>query len=99
MKTVSGYDSSQTVLVNFDCTQGAYPVSGLISDAAGNLFGTTSGGGVAIWVMDTVFEIFKTSTGYASTPTVLFNFYGIHGVTLIAGLIVDAAGDLFCTTS
>lgn len=44
---------------------GGNPVAGLIMDAAGNLFGTTSGGGASN--NGTVFEIAKTSGGYAST--------------------------------
>ena len=52
--------------------------AGLTADAPGNLFGTTAyasayGGG-------TVFEIAKTSTGYAGTPTTLVNFYGTNGL-------------------
>ena len=46
-----------------------------------------------------MFEIVKTASGYASTPTVLFSFDGTHGASPVAGLIADAAGDLFGTTS
>jgi len=46
-----------------------------------------------------VFEIVKTSTGYASTPTTLVSFSGDNGVDPPRGsLIADAAGDLFGTT-
>ena len=90
--------ASITTLVNFDTTHGATPVAGLIADAAGDLFGTTQTGGAN--GDGTVFEIVKTASGYASTPTVLFNFDfdGTHGAFPAAGLIADAAGDLFGTT-
>src|SRR5262249_31105718 len=73
------------------------PDVGLVADAAGNLFGTTSSGGANN--LGTVFEITKTSSGYASTPIVLFSFDGAHGADPEAGLLADAAGDLFGTTS
>jgi uncharacterized repeat protein (TIGR03803 family) len=41
----------------------------------------------------------KTRSGYASTPTVLASFNGTNGTNPEAGLIADAAGDLFGTTS
>ena len=96
VKTASGYASTPTVLFNFDVTHGANPQAGLIADAAGNLFGTTFAGGTNN--DGTVFEIVKTASGYASTPTVLFNFDNTHGAQPVASLIIDAAGDLFGTT-
>ena len=47
----------------------------------------------------TVFEIAKTNGGYASTPTTLVSFNGADGGGPQAGLIIDAEGDLFGTTS
>ena len=41
-------------------------MAGLIADANGDLFGTTSAGGAGN--AGTVFEIAKTAGGYASTP-------------------------------
>jgi uncharacterized repeat protein (TIGR03803 family) len=69
----------------------------LIADAAGNLFGTTIGGGP--YSVGTVFEIPKTSTGYASTPITLATFNLTNGAEPFGGLIMDAAGDLFGTTA
>ena len=97
VKTASGYASTPTVLFSFDGNHGALPLAGLIADAAGNLFGTTLVGGAHD--AGTVFEIVKTASGYASTPTVLFSFDGTHGARPEAGLIADAAGNLFGTTS
>jgi hypothetical protein len=75
-----------TTLVSFcsllNCADGANPQAGLLSDANGNLFGTTPLGGANNQTVEpgmevlggTVFEIAKTASGYASTPTVLYSF-------------------------
>jgi len=81
-------------LLSFNGTDGAYPYSGLIADAAGDLFGTTSGGGAP--GRGTVFEL--VNHGGAYTPTTLLSFNGTNGAVPYAGLIADAAGDLFGTT-
>jgi uncharacterized repeat protein (TIGR03803 family) len=104
-KTASGYANTPTVLVSFcartNCTEGADPVTGLTADAGGNLFGTTRDGGAS--GAGTVFEIAKTASGYASTPTVLYNFCArtncTDGALPEAGLIADAAGNLLGTTA
>jgi uncharacterized repeat protein (TIGR03803 family) len=94
-KTAGGYASTPTTLVGFDGFDGSFPQAGLITDGAGDLFGTTSiganGGG-------TVFEIAKTANGYASAPTTLVSFNLINGLRPNA-VIAGAAGDLFGTTS
>jgi hypothetical protein len=96
-KTATGYAKKPTVLVRFDGTDGSFPSAGLIADAAGNLFGTTTLGGANR--EGTVFELAKTATGYAKKPTVLVRFHGADGYASYAGLIADAAGNLFGTTS
>jgi uncharacterized repeat protein (TIGR03803 family) len=95
-KTAGGYASTPTVLVSFNGTNGTWPFGGLIADAAGDLFGTTGFGG--LYHDGTVFEIAKTGGGYASTPTTLGSFNGTNGANPWAGLIADAAGDLFGAT-
>ena len=96
-KTHGGYASTPTTLVSFNFTDGAFPRTVLIADANGNLFGTTSSGGA--YGYGTVFEIAKTHGGYASTPTTLVSFNFTDGATPLAGLIADANGNLFGTTS
>jgi len=91
------YASTPTTLVSFANTLQPGATAGLIMDAAGDLFDTTYGGGANSY--GSVFEIAKTSTGYASTPTTLVSFDGTNGATPEAGLIIDAAGNLFGTTS
>ena len=85
-------DASGTPGIN-----GAEPLGDLITDSHGDLFGTTSEGGAG--GDGTVFEIVKTLAGYASTPTTLVSFDGEDGSTPEAGLLADAKGDLFGTTS
>jgi uncharacterized repeat protein (TIGR03803 family) len=108
VKTASGYASTPTTLVSFcslpNCADGATPYAGLIADANGNLFGTTSGGGAyaGIYGGGTVFEIVKTASGYATTPTILYSFCAqtncTDGSGPLGGLIADANGNLFGTT-
>ncbi|HTP25033.1 MAG TPA: choice-of-anchor tandem repeat GloVer-containing protein [Anaeromyxobacteraceae bacterium] len=99
--TATGYANTPTVLVSFDGINGRDPNGSLLADAEGNLFGMTEEGGANLF--GAVFEIRKdpsTATGYANTPTVLFNFDGAHGAVPVFGsLIADAYGDLFGVTS
>ena len=97
-KTAHGYAASPTTLVSFTSSQYPLtgPVAGLITDAGGNLFGTTDE--VGAHEAGTVFEIAKTARGYASTPTTLVSFNGADGSGPQAGLIADAIGNLFGTT-
>jgi hypothetical protein len=107
VKTASGYASTPTTLVSFcslrNCADGYEPQAGLIADANGNLFGTTSAGGASGGASGagTVFEIVKTAGGYASTPTTLVSFCSFPNCADGGGpkgLIADANGNLFGTT-
>ena len=81
-KTAGGYAPLIT-LASFNGTDGKLPLSALLIDADGNLFGATE---------TTVFELAKTATSYATTPIVLANV-----ADEIGGLTADAEGDLFGT--
>jgi uncharacterized repeat protein (TIGR03803 family) len=100
VKTSGGYASAPLTLVNFDRVHGAYPSGGLIMDANGDLLGTTvdGGSGAEESGVGTVFEIVKTSGGYAGTPTTLVIFDTADGANPYGNLIADAAGNLFGTT-
>src|SRR5271165_7053239 len=79
-----------TTLAGFNGTNGENPETDLIVDAAGDLFGTTSG----VRSNGAVFEIAKTAAGYGTLNTLA----SFNGATSNAGVIADAAGNLFGTT-
>jgi uncharacterized repeat protein (TIGR03803 family) len=83
-----------TVLYSFSgAPDGAQPMAGLISDAAGNLYGTTEVGGTF-----NVGVVFKLDN--SGNETVLHNFTGgTDGGYPLASLIQDSAGNLYGTTS
>jgi hypothetical protein len=86
---------TETVLYRFSAADG-YPGGGLIQDASGNLYGTTNDG--PTYRGGTVFEL-TPGTGGVWTHTVLHNFSGgTDGFEPLAGLALDAAGNLYGTT-
>src|ERR1039458_6939697 len=88
---------TETVIHSFGSgTDGAGPWAGLIFDAAGNLYSTTKGGGT--YNGGTVFEL-TPQAGGGWTEQVLHSFQGgADGAQPYAGLIFDAAGNLYGTT-
>lgn len=84
---------TETVLYTFTGgVDGAHPYAGLIFDSAGNLYGTTNGGGAFNY--GTVFKV--DSTG---NETVLYSFTGFpDGASPYAGVVQDSAGNLYGTT-
>ena len=96
---------TERVLHNFNYNAysefgGAYPKAGLIFDAAGNLYSTTSGGGGYICQgsgCGTVFELSPTEGGgWAEKDLRDFCSCG-EGTNPVAGLIMDTAGNLYGT--
>ena len=83
-------------------TNGTSPAAGLIADASGNLYGTTSEGGTGI-NGGTVFQLTPNGDGGYS-ESVLYSFCTQGGTSCTdgeqpdAGLIEDAFGNLFGTT-
>ena len=92
----------EKILHNFNFTDGTGPVAGLIFDGTGNLYGTTFGGGNGTACnanCGTVFEL-TPKAGGGWKEMVLHNFgHGTDGATPYAGLIFDASGNLYGTTS
>lgn len=89
----------EVILHSFDLngTDGAYP-DRLAFDAAGNLYGTTGGGGSGANATGTVFKL-TPGTGGIWTETVLYNFHdnGTDGYDP-TGLIFDGSGNIVGTT-
>jgi uncharacterized repeat protein (TIGR03803 family) len=89
----------ETVLYDFDNSNGAIPLANLVFDAAGNLYGTTyyginSDAGI-------VFEL--TRKGGTWTETVLHDFCALRGCTdgyePQAGVILDTSGNIYGTAT
>jgi uncharacterized repeat protein (TIGR03803 family) len=94
--SVGGTPWTETVLCTFTGgSDGGVPYAGLIFDAGGNLYGTTSGGGSSTYGV--VFELSPPSGG--SSPwneTVLYAFTGVDdGESPLASLIFDSKGNLY----
>ncbi|HTA23441.1 MAG TPA: choice-of-anchor tandem repeat GloVer-containing protein [Terriglobales bacterium] len=94
--------------ISGDSADGANPNGGLFLDSAGNVFGTTSYGGLSIpdecsengFVgCGTVFELSPPmQPGGSWTENVLLRFNVQNGALPTAGLVVDKQGNLYGTT-
>jgi uncharacterized repeat protein (TIGR03803 family) len=104
---MSAQAQTESTLYNFPGGYiGGLPESDLIMDSAGNLYGTTLEGGgppskcgTSESSCGTVFEL-SPSSGGTWTETVLHSFSGdANGGRLFSGLVQDAAGNLYGTTT
>ncbi len=87
----------ETILYLFSGNDGEYPQGGLVLDAAGNLYGTTSAGGM--YGSGTTFELSPPSApGLPWTYTPIFSFNGADGAEPVGSLVFDSAGNLYGTT-
>jgi uncharacterized repeat protein (TIGR03803 family) len=89
--------ATEQVLYNFqNGTDGGLPQAGLVFDSAGNLYGTTNGGGIS--TVGTVFKL-SPNVGGGWTEKVLHSFTGgSDGGRPTASLTLDANGNLYGTT-
>jgi probable HAF family extracellular repeat protein/uncharacterized repeat protein (TIGR03803 family) len=94
-KTGGSYATTPTTLLDFDGTNGANPITALVADAAGDIFGTTQFGGAN--GDGAVFELMNNGGG-SYTPITLLSFNGANGTDPITALVIDPAGDIFGTT-
>ena len=89
-----------TTVASFDDSDGQIPLSGLVADANGDVFGTTLNGGGPEG-RGVVYEIANTGKAgapvYAASPAVVATFNGRNGSDPSTGLLIDAKGDLFGT--
>ena len=80
-------------LGSFNGTNGNGPEAGVVLDSSGNAFGTTYGGGLN--GTGAVFEVVHGTTSI--TP--LASFIGTNGEYPRGGVAINAAGDIFGTTT
>jgi uncharacterized repeat protein (TIGR03803 family) len=83
---------TKTKLHAFEGWDGAHPAAGLVLDGAGNLYGTTWGGGA--YDSGTVFKLTPQPDGHWKLTKIHVFKYGQHPQ---AGLVMDAAGNLYGT--
>lgn len=87
---------TETVLYTFTGAEdGAYPWTQVVFDKAGNLYGTTEGGGANN--LGAVFELKKTGSTW--TESVLHSFSGTDGGDPWTGVTLDEAGNLYGVTN
>jgi hypothetical protein len=86
-------------------TDGGGPLSSLVADSQGNVYGTTVYGGSPECLdgtiplgCGTVFRVTRAPGG-GWNENVLYAFHGSDGAFPIAGLVLDQAGNLYGTTS
>lgn len=94
----AGYEVLYQFCSQANCTDGRWPYAGLVSDAAGNLYGTTGAGGLAncrLYGCGTVFELAPNGA-----ETVLHAFSANYdGSGPYGGLVRDKKGNLYGTTA
>jgi hypothetical protein len=98
---------TETVLYTFTGgSDGAYPQASLVFDSKGNLYGTTSNGGImsgncgGLGGCGVVFELSPPAHGGAWTETVLYSFTGGNdGSVPYCNLIFDSRGNLYGTAA
>ena len=71
---------------------GSFPYGGLVRDSLGNFYGTTRFGG--LYNLGAIYKMDKSGA-----VTIMYNFTGASdGSNPLAGLVLDAAGNLYGTT-
>ena len=100
LSPASGGGWIETVLHNFNWTDGANPSGNLMMDSAGNLFGSAIQGG-AFGNCGTLFEL--TPNGKKWTFQTIYNFCsqpnGVDGMYPLTPMIKDRAGNLYGVAS
>jgi uncharacterized repeat protein (TIGR03803 family) len=91
---------TENILRNFNNNNpsnadGIYPQGNLVIDSAGNVYGTTPDGGIGSGV---VYELIPAGGG-RWTEKVLHSFDLTDGKYSLAGLVLDAQGNLYGTTN
>ncbi len=97
----------ETVVHTFSSADGVAPSGALTPGKAGNFYGTTFEGGASVGTTNcpsgcgVVFELLPPGAGQTGwTQTVLYSFLGgADGSNPTGGLVRDAAGNLYGTTT
>jgi len=98
---VNGGSWTETLIYQFhNLEDGYYPVSTLVFDKAGNLYGTAEGGGNQPYHCGTVFELSPPSSGSGPwTKSTLHSFNcDSNGGHPESGVVFDKLGNLYGTT-
>jgi hypothetical protein len=94
---------TQTVLYEFQCSDGARPSGDLAFDRTGNIYGTTSSGGAPICAnigCGTVYKLVHVGGSWSESTLYAFSSHGgPPGYWPMSGITRDNKGDLFGTTS
>jgi uncharacterized repeat protein (TIGR03803 family) len=92
-------DGQETVLHAFKSSEGSLPYSSLVLDANGNLYGTTYQGGDFFYCYRGCGTVFEVKPGGGEKTLYTFHNNSSDGGFPHAGLIDDAEGNLYGTTS
>ena len=96
----SGGGYTESILHNFGGTDGSEPYSGVVLDAAGNVYGTTLYGGTGTECVNncgTVYQLMPSDGGWIEN--VLVNFNKADGDYPFGNLIIDGSGNLYGVTA
>ena len=99
--TIAAGTSTLTPIASFDNspTAGSSPAGGVVFDAHGDIFGTTTYGGTFGTINGGYGTVYEIAAG-SHTITTLASFNGTTGGGLPnSGVVVDAQGNIFGTTS
>ena len=95
--STSAGDWTESIVWNFDGTDGANPLDGLLMDSSGKLYGTAENDGT--YFGGTAFELTPPSTSGGSwTEAILWSFGNGADGKFPGGLIMDRSGNLHGTT-
>ncbi len=86
----------ETVLQNFTGDNGYFPASGVVFDAAGNLYGTTTAGGSRGYGV--IFQLTPSPSGWVERVLHSFDYY-TEGLQSDGPVVFDHAGNMYGTTS
>jgi uncharacterized repeat protein (TIGR03803 family) len=89
---------TENILYSFKDTgqDGFRPTGGIVFDAGGNIYGTTSRGGAT--GAGTVFELAAPVDGGSYSERILWSFNVTGGASPCCGLVLDSAGNYYGTT-